>query len=89
MPPLGKSRERECQKCITHGVHMKVKGHKFNCYYRDCQCKRCQMVSMKRQKNKLVIAQKRRLEMNKEKNFPIEAERETSDSSGKFIDMKF
>ena len=44
---------------------------------------------MKRQKNKLVIAQKRRLEMNKEKNFPIEAERGTSDSSGKFIDVKF
>ena len=89
MPPLEKSRERECQKCIMHGVHIKVKGHKFNCYYRECQCKRCQMVSMKRQKNKLVIAQKRRLEMNKEKNFPIEAERGTSDSSGKFIDVKF
>lgn len=65
MPTTNKIKAKECQKCLVHGLHMKIKGHKNECFYRDCTCSKCTVVNGKREKNKLVIAQKRRLELER------------------------
>ncbi|CAG2232556.1 DMRT2 [Mytilus edulis] len=86
MPPDTKQRQRECQKCLAHGVHVRFKGHKLGCFFRDCQCQRCQVVSIKRQKNKIVTAQKRRLEMENVKK--IETEQANRKESGEISDCQ-
>ncbi|XP_076118263.1 uncharacterized protein LOC143085660 [Mytilus galloprovincialis] len=86
MPPDTKQRQRECQKCLAHGVHVRFKGHKLGCFFRDCQCQRCQVVSIKRQKNKIVTAQKRRLEMENVKK--IETEQANRKGSGEISDSE-
>lgn len=82
MPSENKIKAKECQKCLVHGLHVKVKGHKNECYYKDCSCAKCSVVNLKREKNKLVIAQKRRLELERSK----QAEHSLSDGSGKHND---
>lgn len=42
-PNKKKKKSQECRYCANHELYIPVKGHKYNCEYRNCGCEFCEI----------------------------------------------
>ena len=49
LAPVKKKNPQRCRLCANHGHYVLVRGHKFECNYRDCPCPDCKDTRLKQE----------------------------------------
>ncbi|GFV99379.1 doublesex-and mab-3-related transcription factor A2 [Trichonephila clavipes] len=76
-----KKRDPKCARCRNHEKTSRLKGHKNDCPYRKCRCKKCILVLQRQEVNAKTVALKRKLEEPCPRPEEVYLERSSSPSS--------